>query len=86
MPLDKIKTELESIRSRIFSSMLEVYDRYTVDEWTDTYLSPFEKDVSILWYFNRRFICFCSFSGYVYVGSQAKNIREGALAQKTIKF
>lgn len=27
-----------------------------------------------------------TFSGYVYVGSQTKNIREDVLAQKTIKF
>ncbi|CAG9773056.1 unnamed protein product [Ceutorhynchus assimilis] len=49
MPLDKIKADLEFVKGKLQSAMLEVYDYYTVDEWFETYLVDFEEDVLSMW-------------------------------------
>ncbi|KAL1512891.1 hypothetical protein ABEB36_002396 [Hypothenemus hampei] len=47
-PLDKIKSDLDSIKVQISNAILQIYDQYTLDEWLQTYLLPFEKEVSVL--------------------------------------
>lgn len=46
LPLEKLKNDLNVVRFRIAESLWAVYDQYTVDEWLQTYLKPFEKQVS----------------------------------------
>jgi len=45
LPLEKLKNDLSGIRLKITESLSIVYDQYTVDEWLQTYLIPFENQV-----------------------------------------
>lgn len=47
--LGKIKNELSTIEDNITLALSEVYDQYTVDEWKDTYITPFKQKVESLW-------------------------------------
>lgn len=49
MQIDMIKAELDALDGEFTTAMIEVYDNYTIDEWKETYLKPFEKQV-LLYY------------------------------------
>ncbi|XP_030749896.1 hexosaminidase D-like isoform X2 [Sitophilus oryzae] len=49
LPLDKIKDELEYVKDNISRALREVYDKYTVSEWLETFVKPFETEVLKLW-------------------------------------
>lgn len=48
-PIDGMKEELRLIGLDMTIAMAEVYDNYTIDEWCDTYIKPFEKQMYKLW-------------------------------------
>lgn len=47
-PLNRIKGELVQLDGEITAAMYEVYDNYTIGEWKETYIKPFERDVKEL--------------------------------------
>lgn len=47
LPLEKLKDDLSTIRFEIAKSLSTVYDQYTVEEWLQTYLIPFENQVCV---------------------------------------
>ncbi|KAF7272012.1 hypothetical protein GWI33_015180 [Rhynchophorus ferrugineus] len=49
MPLGKIRNELQFIKDNMSRAMREVYDKYTISEWIETYIKPFEEQVKVLW-------------------------------------
>lgn len=46
--VDAMKEELHQLSKSMTISMMEVYDNYTINEWFDTYIRPFEKQVQSL--------------------------------------
>lgn len=50
--IDMIKEELEQINEEIVRALAEIYDNYTVSEWKETYVKPFEKQ--ILYYYHAK--------------------------------
>ncbi|EFA10268.1 Hexosaminidase D-like Protein [Tribolium castaneum] len=44
-PLNRIKGELMQLDGEMTAAMYEVYDNYTVSEWRETYIKPFEREV-----------------------------------------
>lgn len=49
IPMGKIKGELDLIKGDITTALSDVYDQYTVDEWIETFIEPFEKKVLTMW-------------------------------------
>ncbi|KAJ8932792.1 hypothetical protein NQ314_014496 [Rhamnusium bicolor] len=47
--LSRIRSELNLIDNEIVTAMIDVYDNYTIDEWKETYIKPFEKKINSLW-------------------------------------
>lgn len=47
-PVDGMRDELRQIGLDMTMAMTEVYDNYTIDEWHDTYIKYFEKQVNSL--------------------------------------
>ncbi|KAG5886069.1 hypothetical protein JTB14_018928 [Gonioctena quinquepunctata] len=47
--LDRMKNDLEEIDSDMTVAMSEVYDKYTVEEWKETYIRPIERKISKLY-------------------------------------
>ncbi|XP_050303355.1 hexosaminidase D-like isoform X2 [Anthonomus grandis grandis] len=48
-PLEKIKLEVDDLKTKLSESLLEVYDHYTVEEWLDTYVAPLANQIDSLW-------------------------------------
>jgi hexosaminidase len=44
-PLSRIRGELMLVDNEITAAMYEVYDNYTINEWKETYVKPFEREV-----------------------------------------
>lgn len=44
-PLGRIKTELSIVDTEITIAMYEIYDNYTIAEWKEIYLRPFEREL-----------------------------------------
>uniref|UniRef100_V5GYD2 beta-N-acetylhexosaminidase n=1 Tax=Anoplophora glabripennis TaxID=217634 RepID=V5GYD2_ANOGL len=48
-PLSRIKSDLSQIDNGITTAMYEIYDNYTIEEWKETYIKPFEKRINAMW-------------------------------------
>lgn len=48
-PLSRIKSDLSQIDNDITVAMFEIYDNYTITEWKETYIKPFETKVNAMW-------------------------------------
>lgn len=47
--LGKIRNELSTVEVDITLALSEVYDKYTVNEWKDTFIKPFKQKVESTW-------------------------------------
>lgn len=47
--LDMFKMKLVQIEENLRTSMAVIYDDYTVNEWCDTFIKPFHKNIESLW-------------------------------------
>ncbi|XP_044266884.1 hexosaminidase D-like [Tribolium madens] len=47
-PLNRIKGELLQLDSEMTTAMYEVYDNYTISEWRETYIRPFEREIKAM--------------------------------------
>ncbi|CAH1230518.1 unnamed protein product [Diabrotica balteata] len=47
--LGRIRDDLNEIKSLLTSALSEVYDKYTVEEWIETYVKPLETHINLLW-------------------------------------
>lgn len=54
--LKKLKTDLETVEVDITLALSEVYDKYTIKEWKDTYIEPFKQKIQFMWEARRKIL------------------------------
>lgn len=54
--VSKIKNDLSALDTDITVALSEVYDKYTVEEWKDTFIKPFKQKVQSLWEVRRKIL------------------------------
>lgn len=54
--LINIKNDLAALEVDLTLALSEVYDNYTVVEWKETYIEPFEKSVQSMWDARKRIL------------------------------
>lgn len=47
--LDWFKGQLWSVETNLWTSMADIYDNYTISEWMESYIRPFEAEIVSLW-------------------------------------